>query len=163
MSAVPSTPISRRRLWSSAPATPSKAALQAEPELAEVQASSGQLAFLLEWEWTRAETALRRAIALDPNYAFAHRVLGHLLSQMRRHAEAAAAMQRALDLEPLEPLHHAMAAQVAFQAGDYSRAVEHADQALKIAPDFWIGFMQLAQAYERMGKTDLALTGVDEG
>jgi DNA-binding winged helix-turn-helix (wHTH) protein/TolB-like protein/Flp pilus assembly protein TadD len=132
-------------------------AVQAGPDLAEAQTVSGQVAFLVDWDWTRAEEALRRAVALDPQYALAHRMLGHLLSQMGRRAEAAAGMQRAIDLEPLEPIHHALAAQVAFQAHDYSRAVEHAKHALDIAPEFWIGFTQLGQAYEEMGKTDLAL------
>ena len=69
-------------------------------------------------------------------------------------------MQRAIDLEPLEPIHHALAAQVAFQARDYLRAADHAQHALEIDPEFWIGAMQLAQAYEGAGKTDLALKTV---
>ena len=132
-------------------------AVQAGPDLAEAQTVSGQVAFLVDWDWTRAEEALRQAVALDPHNALAHRLLGHLLSQMGRDAEAAAGMQRAIDLEPLEPIHRALAAQVAFQARDYSRAVEHAQHALDIAPEFWIGFTQLGQAYQEMGKTDLAL------
>jgi tetratricopeptide (TPR) repeat protein len=84
-------------------------------------------------------------------------MLSPLLSKMGQLAPPAAGMQRAIDLEPLEPIHHALAAQVAFQAHDYSRAVEHAKHALDIAPEFWIGFTQLGQAYEEMGKTDLAL------
>jgi DNA-binding winged helix-turn-helix (wHTH) protein/TolB-like protein/tetratricopeptide (TPR) repeat protein len=134
-----------------------KRALQAEPDLAEVQASLGQMAFLIDWDWAGAEVALRRAIKLDPHYALAHRMLGHLLSQRGRHTEAAVEMQRAIDLEPLEPIHHALASQVAFQADDYARAVELANQALVLNTEFWIGFMQLAQAYEGEGKTDLAL------
>jgi DNA-binding winged helix-turn-helix (wHTH) protein/TolB-like protein/Flp pilus assembly protein TadD len=132
-------------------------AVQAGPDLAEALTVSGQVAFLVDWDWTRAEEALRQAVALDPHYALAHRMLGHLLSQMGRHAEAAAGMQRAIELEPLEPIHHALAAQVAFQAKEYSRAVEYAQHALDIAPEFWIGFTQLGQAYQGMGKTDLAL------
>jgi TolB-like protein/DNA-binding winged helix-turn-helix (wHTH) protein/Flp pilus assembly protein TadD len=134
-----------------------KRALQADPNLAEVQTALGQVAFLIEWDWAGAEVALRQAIELDPHYAPAHRTLGHLLSQRGRHAEAVAPMQRAIDLEPLEPLNHALASQVAFQAHDYPRAVEHANQALVLNREFWIGFTQLAQAYEGEDKTDLAL------
>ena len=89
-------------------------------------------------------------------------MLGHVLSQMGRPTEAAVAMQRAIDLEPLEPINHALASQVAFQAHDYSRAIEHAQQALKIEPQFWVGFMQLAQSYEREGKIDLALKALQD-
>jgi Flp pilus assembly protein TadD len=40
---------------------------------------------------------------------------------------------------------------------DYSRAVEHARQALAVDPEFWVVHMQLGQALERLGETDLAL------
>ena len=85
-------------------------ALQAEPDLAEVQTASGHVAYLVDWDWPAAERALRRATELDPHDAIAHRILGLVLSQMRRHAEAVAPMQRAIDLEPLEPIYHALAA-----------------------------------------------------
>ena len=136
-------------------------ALQAEPELAEVQTAVGYVAFLLEWDWPRSEQALRRAVALDPHYAAAHRTLGHLLSQMGRHEEAATAMQRARDLEPLEPLHHALSAQVAFQAREYSAAVEHARQALIVDPEFWIPHIQVAQAYMELGNTAMAFDALN--
>ena len=135
-------------------------ALLADPDLAEVQTASGHVAYLVDWDWAAAERALRRATALDPHDAIAHRILGLVLSQMGRHAEAVPPMQRAIDLEPLEPIHHALAAQVAFQARDYLRAADHAQHALEIDPEFWIGAMQLAQAYEGAGKTDLALKTV---
>ena len=137
-------------------------ALQAEPDLAEVQTASGHVAYLVDWDWAAAERALKRATELDPHDAIAHRILGLVLSQMRRHAEAVAPMQQAIDLEPLEPIHHALAAQVAFQARDYARAVEHAQRAVDIAPEFWIGFTQLGQAYQEMGKTALALTALSK-
>ncbi len=137
-------------------------ALEADPNLAEAQGASGAIAFVLEWKWPRAERALRRAIELDSHYANAYRQLGHLLSQMHRPAEAAAAMKQALDLEPLDPMYQALASQVAFQAGDYASAADYAQQALNIEPDFWIGFLQLGQAYVGEGKTDLALKALME-
>jgi cytochrome c-type biogenesis protein CcmH/NrfG len=50
-----------------------------------------------------------------------------------------------------------MASQVAFQARDLSRAVEHARRAIVIDPEFWVGYMMLGQACEQLGETDLAL------
>jgi len=82
--------------------------------------------------------------------------LGHLLSQMGRHEEARAAMGRARELDPLEPTQHALSSQVAFQARDHSMAVEHARQALILDPEFWIAYVQMAQAYEQLGKTAMA-------
>ena len=65
-------------------------------------------------------------------------------------------MGRARELDPLEPTHHALSSQVAFQARDYSMAVEHARQALILDPEFWIAYVQMAQAYEQLGKTAMA-------
>jgi len=137
-------------------------ALQAQPQLAEVQSSRGYVSFLLEWDWTAAEAAMRRAIELDPRYALGQRRLGVVLSQMGRHEEARAVMHRARELDPLQPMQHALSSQVAFQARDYSAAVEHARQAVIIDSEFWIGYMQIAQAYEQLGKTATALEALNK-
>jgi tetratricopeptide (TPR) repeat protein len=54
-------------------------------------------------------------------------------------------------------MNHAMSSQVAFQARDYPAAVEHARQTIIVDPDFWIGYVQLGQAYEQLGDVDSAL------
>jgi TolB-like protein/DNA-binding winged helix-turn-helix (wHTH) protein/Flp pilus assembly protein TadD len=132
-------------------------AVGANADLAEAQVADGNVNWLLDWDWGPAETAFRLAIRLDPSNAAAHRSLGHALSQSGRHSEAEPAMRRMRDLEPLEPLSYALSAQVAFQARDYPAAVEHARRAVLTDSEFWIGYVQLGQAYERTGETDLAL------
>jgi tetratricopeptide (TPR) repeat protein len=132
-------------------------AVDAEPDLGEAQASLGYISFLLEWDWSAAESAFRRAIALDPSYALAHRMLGHVLSQTGRHAEARPSMRRAREVDPLYAMNHAMSSQVAFQAGEYSTAIEHARQTTIVDPDFWIGYVQLGQTYVQLGEADSAL------
>jgi TolB-like protein/DNA-binding winged helix-turn-helix (wHTH) protein/Flp pilus assembly protein TadD len=131
-------------------------AVRANPQLSEAQIAAGYVSWLMDWDWKAAETELRRAVDLDPSNAAAHRTLGHLLSQLRRDDEAKAAMRRARELEPLEPLSHALSSQVAFQAGEYSDAVEHGRRTVRVDSDFWIGYIQLAQAYVELGTNDLA-------
>jgi TolB-like protein/tetratricopeptide (TPR) repeat protein len=132
-------------------------AIRAAPNLAEAQYSLGQVSWLLDWDWPTAETAFRRAVALDASNAWAHSMLGHVLSQSGRHDEASPFMQRARELEPLSSLHHAMSSQVAFQARDCLAAVEHARQAVVIDPEFWVGYMMRGQAHEQLGENGLAL------
>ena len=132
-------------------------AVRANPNLAESQLSVGYVNWLLDWDWTAAETALRLAIRLDPSNAAAYRTLGHALSQSGRHGEAESAMRRTRELEPLEPISYALSAQVAFQAREYPAAVEHARRAVLMDSEFWIGYVELGQAYEATGETDLAL------
>ena len=137
-------------------------AVGANPNLAESQVIVGYVNWLLDWDWTAAETGLRLAISLDPGNAAAYRTLGHALSQSGRHSEAESAMRRTRELEPLEPISYALSAQVAFQAHEYLAAVEHARRAVLTDSEFWIGYVQLGQAYERTGETDLALEALTD-
>jgi Flp pilus assembly protein TadD len=86
-----------------------------------------------------------------------HITLGHLLSQTGRHDMARAALQRARELDPLNPMAHAMSSQVEFQARNYDVALEHARRAIALDPEFWIGYIQQAQALDRMNRVDPAL------
>jgi DNA-binding winged helix-turn-helix (wHTH) protein/TolB-like protein/Tfp pilus assembly protein PilF len=137
-------------------------AVRANPNLAEAQVAVGYVNWLLDWDWSAADSALRLAIGLDASYAPAYRTWGHALSQAGRDVEAESAMRRSRELEPFEPLNYALSSQVAFQTRDYPAAVEHARQAVLLDSAFWIGSMQLAQAYEQLGETDLALTAITD-
>ena len=135
-------------------------ALKLEPEIAETQFVRAYVSWLLDWDWLAAEASFRRAIAINPGVSGAHRMLGHLYSQMHRRDAARGAMRRAVELDPLNPLNHAISAQVAFQARDYPAAEEHATRAITLDPEFWIGHMQQAQVYEQLGSMDRALDAV---
>jgi TolB-like protein/DNA-binding winged helix-turn-helix (wHTH) protein/Tfp pilus assembly protein PilF len=131
-------------------------AVRADPRLAEAQTSLGIIAFYLDWDWPAAEEALRRAIALDPGYDLAHRYLAHVLSQTGRQDEVWTTILRARGLDPFYAMNHAMSSQFAFQARDYPAAVQHAQQAIVVDPEFWIGHIELGQAQEQLGRPDLA-------
>lgn len=137
-------------------------AVGAAPNLAEAQASLGLAKFWLDWDWPAAAAAFRKAIALDPSYSLAHRTLGIVLSCMERHQEALSAVRRARELDPLDFVHQALSAQIAFLAGDYPSAVEFARQANVLDPEFWVGYYQLAQAYQELGESDLALDALQK-
>jgi DNA-binding winged helix-turn-helix (wHTH) protein/tetratricopeptide (TPR) repeat protein len=132
-------------------------AIKAEPELAEVQTSLGFLKFWLEWDWPGAEAAFRKAVSLDPSYPLPHRMIGILLSHMGRPEEARPAIRRARELDPLLAVHQALSSQVAFSGREYSEAVQFARQSIVVDPEFWVGYMQLAQALEQLGQNDQAL------
>ena len=127
------------------------------PDLAETHTSLGLVHFWLGWDWPAAEAACRKAVALDSSDGVAHRILGIVLSALMRHDEAQAAMRRARELDPLDATHHALSAQLAFTARDYPLAVDHARQGCALSPEFWVAHYQLAQAYEQLGRHELAL------
>jgi tetratricopeptide (TPR) repeat protein len=132
-------------------------AVSSDANLAEAQTSLGMVGFFLDWDWVAAEVAFRKAVALDPGYCLAHRTLGILLSHSSRHEEAKIAVSRARTLEPLYAAHHALSAQVAFNAREYTSAVHFARLAIVVDSGFWIGYLQLAQALQQSGDSDLAL------
>ena len=136
-------------------------AIAAEPELAETQTSWGFVKFWLDWDWAETEAAYRRAIAIDPNYSLVYRLMGIVLAHAgHREEEARQAMERARALDPLQAMHHALSAQVAFLARDFAGALEFARQASVVLSDFWIGNLQMAQAYEQLGEDEQALTAL---
>jgi TolB-like protein/cytochrome c-type biogenesis protein CcmH/NrfG len=132
-------------------------AVRANPELSEAQHVFGQVLWFFAWDFDAADRAFQKAVALDPNNAWAHSMYGHALSQSGRHEKARKIMDHACLLEPLSPLHQAMASQVAFQGRDMVRAAERARRAIVIDSEFWVGHMMSGQAYEHLGEADLAL------
>jgi DNA-binding winged helix-turn-helix (wHTH) protein/TolB-like protein/tetratricopeptide (TPR) repeat protein len=137
-------------------------AVRANANLPETQLAAGYVNWMLVWDWKASESAFRQAINLDPSNATAHRLLGHALSQMGRSSEAEPEMRRARELDPLDGLNHALSAQTAFQARDYVEATRHAKQAVMLDSTLWIGYLQLAQAYEGSNENQLALEALEE-
>jgi TolB-like protein/DNA-binding winged helix-turn-helix (wHTH) protein/Tfp pilus assembly protein PilF len=135
-------------------------AVAIDPSLPEAYAARGYERWLLGWDWPAAETALRRAVELDPSDGAAHRTLGHVLSQRGRQGEAMASMARARELNPLDSVTWALSAQVALQARDLPAATTLARRAIVLDPKLWIGYIVLAQAYAAGGEPDLALEAI---
>ena len=132
-------------------------AVRADPQSAEAQFALAYVQWLLEWDWPAAEQGMRTAIKLDPEFAIAHLVLGHLLSQRGHQAEARAMTARARALDPFDPLMHALSSQVAYQAGDYPEALEQSQLAIGLDAEFWIGHVERGQALRQLGQPDRAL------
>jgi TolB-like protein/tetratricopeptide (TPR) repeat protein len=63
----------------------------------------GRVRFLYDREWSGADSALQRAMALNPNRPDVHDWYAHLLLALRRTDEALVHGRRALELSPLDP------------------------------------------------------------
>jgi len=85
-----------------------RGALRLNDSLAEAHAAMGAILLWMEWDWEGAETSLRRAIALNPSYVHAHRWYAVFLCAQGRHAESAAEMQKARNVDPLSALMHGL-------------------------------------------------------
>lgn len=136
-------------------------AIRLQPALAEARASSGIVAFWLDWDWRRAEQELRGAVARNPSYASGHRYLAHVLSNLGRHTEALAIMANACRLDPLSPALHAVSGQLNYQAAQFGAAEEQARRALALNSDFWLGHLILGKVCERTQRYAAAVTECD--
>jgi TolB-like protein/Tfp pilus assembly protein PilF len=133
-------------------------AVELDSRLAEGHTAAGSIKLWMEWDWTGAEAAFRRALALNSNYVTVHRYYGHLLSNLGRHAESAEEMRRAREVDPLSPIMHALSGRLQYQARQYDSALEHLKNALAINADFWVVHMFLGSVYERLQRFDQART-----
>ena len=78
-------------------------AIQLDDESAEGHASLATFKLFYEYDWAGSEREFRRAIALNPSYAFAHDQFGLGLAFQGRLDEAIAEGKRAAELDPLSP------------------------------------------------------------
>jgi TolB-like protein/DNA-binding winged helix-turn-helix (wHTH) protein/Tfp pilus assembly protein PilF len=136
-------------------------ALESGAGLAEVQFALGYYHFFLNWDWAAAEAAFRHAIALDPNIAIAHLMLGHVRSQSGDHPEARIHARRARQLDPFFSHIFALSATIAFQAKDFAAAEEFGRQAVAMNAEGWAGQLNLGQVQSALGKHADALASFD--
>jgi TolB-like protein len=76
-------------------------AIELDDRLAEAHAALAFGLFRYRWQWAAAEQELRRALALNPNYAYARQVFSAFLAAMGRREEAMQEATRARQLDPL--------------------------------------------------------------
>jgi TolB-like protein/Flp pilus assembly protein TadD len=142
-------------------------ALELDPNLAEAWASSGLLASnRLQYE--RGEQMLRRAIALNPNYAPAHHWLSSILLTDRH--EALAAVERAVGLDPLSAVINTHLGAARMDVGRFEDALVAYRQAIEIDPTMTNAYSGIGDVHAYgFGRFDTAMawyekaSGVDPG
>ncbi len=109
---------------------------------AEAHTSLGVFKAWFDYDWDGSEQELRRAVALNPSYAFAHDQFGLMLAIVGRFDEAIAEGQRAMALDPLSP-SILIDAVVPFEfSGQTTRALELARKAADLDPTFYFPAQQ---------------------
>ncbi len=78
-------------------------AVQLDSTSAEAHASLATFKLFYEFDWAGCEREFRRAIQLNPNYAFAHDQFAMALAFTGRFDESIAESRRAAELDPLNP------------------------------------------------------------
>jgi serine/threonine-protein kinase len=98
-------------------------ALELDPNNAYVHHTNGMTAFLIEWDWERAEVELLKALAADPNNANSRVIYAQLLGCLQRTDEAFTQGQMAIELDPLNPMIQVLYSSVLMNTGDFEAAM----------------------------------------
>ena len=132
-------------------------ALELDDTLAEAHTSLAYTMMLYDWDWAGAEAEFKRAIALKPGYAAAHRWYGIYLLFVGRFDESLAEMERSHELDPLSLQVNVSLAAPFYFARRYEQAIEQFQRTLEMDQSFWPAHYLLGWVYEERGEFSKAI------
>ncbi|MEO8937202.1 MAG: winged helix-turn-helix domain-containing protein [Burkholderiaceae bacterium] len=135
--------------------------IELEPSLAAGFASVGWNLYWHAWDWQRAETTFRHAIALNPNEVNAHFGLGQLLGTLKRYDEQLSEMRIARELDPLSLVLLTLESGSLFFTGKRDEAWQRLQRVFDIEPDFWIAHLAAGQFHRAEKRNDLAIDSME--
>ena len=124
--------------------------------LAEGWAGLGYTLSFANWEWSNADSAFRRAIALDPTYAPARYWYAQLLAITGSTNDALIQVREAVNLDPLSAVAHFNLAAIAASAGRHDEALPSLERAVELQADYRIPLWPLSVEYARRGQREKA-------
>ena len=133
-------------------------ALDLDDTLAEVQSQLAANAYYGEWDWSATERALERALELNPNLSIGHQLRAEILLMRRRREEAAAALDRCLELDPLNPWTQTAVGGRYLRVDRDDEGVALLEKALRADPNMALAHQYLATAFHKRGAYDLAVS-----
>jgi serine/threonine-protein kinase len=137
-------------------------ALSLDDSLADVQIGSWALNVFYSWNWDEAESAIERAVGLEPTHVDAHCFYGLFLACCGRREEAMAEVRRAQELDPLYTYANTIAGITFLMAGENESAIVELQKTLDIDPDFVLGLHTLAGAHVRQSNYGEAIAVLDK-
>lgn len=132
-------------------------ALEIDADLAEAHAELGHIHAVYDFDYTRAQNALQRALEINPRCFLAHRYEG--LQQLARgqYEPALASFRRAQSIEPLAVHTNSNIGMVYYFSGRYEEAVTQFELTLRMDSSFDVARSFLGRSYMRLGAFDCAI------
>jgi TolB-like protein/Tfp pilus assembly protein PilF len=132
-------------------------ALEIDKTLAEAQTTLAHVRAFYDWDWAGAEQEFKRAIELNPGYAFSHHWYALYLAAMGRHREALAEEIRAQEIDPLSLIINKNVGTILYYAGRLDQSIEQYQKALELDPNFVRTHFYLGLAYLQKGMYEEAI------
>jgi TolB-like protein len=122
-------------------------AVSARPDSAETQTSLGRIQWLNR-DWRASEASLRKAIEINPGYAFAYQSLALVLMNLGEFEEGIAMSHRSVDLEPLSPYMNVNLAYAYNSIRDHETALRYSRRASALEHEnFFARFSSILSLY----------------
>jgi TolB-like protein/Tfp pilus assembly protein PilF len=126
-------------------------ALKLDESIAEAHTTLGFIKMDHDWDWQGAERELRRAIELNPNYAFAYHILSHYLLIMGQKDESLEVSKRALELAPLDLEINGHLGFHYYWTREYDKSIDQYTKTLELDPNYpWTNAF-LGKVYKAKG------------
>ena len=126
-------------------------ALEIDSSLAEARAALGITKYVYDWDWSGADTELRRAVDLNPSSVDARRTYAQYLTVRGRLDEGLAEDKRTLELDPLSPQVTGTMGYHYLAARQYDDSITLYKKAMELDPGLdWV-HAQLSWAYGAKG------------
>jgi TolB-like protein len=103
-------------------------ALELDPDNADSHFISGEMAFLVEWDWEKGEKELLKSLAINPSNAIARVIYAQLLSMLQRPDEARIQGQMGINVDPLNPIIQLQFSGALMCIGDCENALAYAEK-----------------------------------
>jgi eukaryotic-like serine/threonine-protein kinase len=127
------------------------AALSIDDNLVEARATQAWIKSTFDWDFAGAEGDFKRAIALNPNHAAAHRNYAWHLAMLGRPTEGAAEMNLAQQLNPVDQHTNVDVSVPYYLARQFDQSIAQSRKAIEMFPDFYLGHLMLGSTLFQKG------------
>jgi len=132
-------------------------AVELDESLSEAHASLGFSLHAGNYDWSRAEHHLRRAIELNPGNANAYVWYSIVLFTQARFDEGLSFALRGVDLDPLTPFNHHNVGWGLYYARRYDDSAQRYEKMVQDFPNHNLGYYGLSKVHRIAGETRKAL------
>ncbi len=134
-------------------------ALSMDDRLVEARTTQAGIKAFFDWNFAGAEEDYKQAIALNPNYAEAHRQYAWHVAMMGRPMEGVAEMNLAQQLDPVNPHINVDVCLTYYLARQFDQTMAQSRKVLETSPNFYIAHLMLGLALVQKGDYS---TGIKE-
>jgi Tfp pilus assembly protein PilF len=126
-------------------------ALELDSTLADAHVVLATRYLYTEWDFTKAEYHLKRAMELNPSSSTAHTHYGWFLLLSYKVDEAEKAMKNAVEIDPTDPLMSGYLGWMYLWVGRNEDAVTEARKTLQVDPNYIMAYFVMGSAFTEMG------------